>query len=236
MNNSSYFHTEKQKGSVIVELAIVIPVLLYLFFAGFDLCRVMFYEYSLKDLSRELAVSSFECIFNDSFNSETCLESRLDQLQFISSGLFPQPQSAELSIKAYQLLLDTDERNEERRSACSSGMNLSQLKELQVTRSREKNTSRTFHSKYSYDEEIEFPKIGDLFSSSETEKYGELLCLNRTLIIAEAAFQYRSLFIFNLFYGTPAQEENSDLSKGNSNSETSGGIFTDRRLHVVTFL
>lgn len=181
----------------------------------------MFYEFALKDFSRELAVSSFTCAFKNRSAADKCLDERLSQLTEIAAKAFnTEPVDIKLSFEAYQLIQNTDQQKENRRLACAGALNLNRLKMLPI----EKIISAApadFNAKYSATAAPGNPiRIGDLFNTPETLKYGELLCLNRTLTIAEAAYDYNSIFSFNFFGGDPSNN----------------GFFGLRRLHVATFL
>jgi hypothetical protein len=218
---------EECKGSILFELAIATPVILMTFFLGFDLARAMYYEFALKDFSRELAISSFTCAFRNTHSSDSCINERLDQLYDIASNVFPENETIELSFQAFQLVLEENAQQEMRRSACSGAIKPAAIRNLPIQRILSKHPL-DYRAKYSFSpgniSDGTLPTIGDLFKE---EEYGNILCLNRTLIVAEASFNYDPIFKFN-FHSKP--------DKKSTDIPSQGGLFSTRRLQVVTLL
>ncbi|HMO17506.1 MAG TPA: hypothetical protein PKA63_08310 [Oligoflexia bacterium] len=215
-------------GSILFELALSIPILLFVSFLGYDFARSTAYELALKDVSRELAVSAQLCAFREAGSAEECLREHIGQIEIIARSNFPRQANSTqspvtLSFEAFELASSNDSRVD----ACLTiPTNVDLIANLPVRKIVGRSNNSSYSPKFTLRDEENL--IRNIFGvSPQSLDYGELVCLNRTLVIAEAEFFYRPILVFK-FYGSSSGSE--------GNQSASSGFFGSRSLRTVTIL
>lgn len=219
----------QEAGVILVELAIVILIC----FLGFDMARATSYDLALKDISRELAVSAQLCAYRAEIPRNACINEHINIIDSIARKNFPGGNGngaspIKLSFEAYELApgdteADQQKNRTDRQAACGNGFNAPKAKMLPVNKIAGIQT-QSFNNKKINVQDSE-GTVGSLLSD---KSHQELLCLNRTLIIAEVEFFYSPVLTFNFYKSGNYTSENS--------GQSGGGFFSPRNLNSATVL
>jgi hypothetical protein len=206
----------EEKGSILLELGIAIPLILFISFTGYELSRSALIRLVMSDIIREVTVSSHLCSYRDFNSRESCFQEVINELQLIAQNRFPpQPDlglpGMLISLEAYEVIED---QIPGRDAAClPQSVNDGIIRNLQLRRLVSlvpQNFPMEF-KKYSINNPEDLV-IGNLFlgESAKEIQFRHLACLNGSILVGEIHLSYEPFLRvdFSSFFGG---------SRGNAN-------------------
>lgn len=213
---------KNEKGVFLIELAIALPLVLFISFIGFELTRRMMADLVIKDIARELAVSGYLCSFQDDDAREDCYDRVFNAIERIASVQFPpRPDGTtsriSMSLESYMIDQgdpDAFDSTNLRSSACGLGGNENLVMALNLIQIGQRVTGGIdgpgYPNKYSMP--INSRTIGNLVARIDRAgrrfDVARSICLNNSVTIAEVRILYQPVlgFSINLFTGDDSND------------------------------
>ncbi len=202
---------ENEKGSVLLELCISVPLILFVCFTGFELSRSALIRLVMSDIVREATVSSYLCAFRDPASRANCFQEIINELQVIAANTFPaDPENGIpgflLSLEAYEI----DETGRPTRDeVCFSGNNDSRIAQLPLRNliSIVPQEIAQFKKYTLADRPQGEHLLGNLFppGSPQADDFMRVSCMNGSVFIAEVHLSYDPVIQIDFsvfFYGS----------------------------------
>jgi hypothetical protein len=198
-----------ENGSVLLELVIAIPLILFVSFTGFELARMALIRLVMSDIVREATTSSFLCSFRDESARANCFNEVISELQMIAASRYPPDPDNDLpgmliSLEAYEITQQT------RSQICENEQQMLQvpLSELVMIVPDEIRQYKKYTLSGSSAEER---TLGNLFPPSDprSNDFMELACLNGSVFIAEVHLSYEPIVqvdFSSFFYGAAGNQ------------------------------
>lgn len=203
---------KQEKGSVLVELCIAIPLILFISFTGFELARSALIRLVMSDIVREATVSSYLCGFRDVHARANCFQEVISELQAIATNRFPAANVDKglpgmlLSLEAYEV----DQTFVLRDDVCPSAKNLDDNAIAALPLRRLVTIAPEFEMVKKYTlagRPLEEQNIGNLFPNDTKQEQGfrDATCLNGSVFIAEVHLSFEPIIQIDFtrfFYGS----------------------------------
>jgi hypothetical protein len=231
-NNFNFKSTSdsNENGSILLELCISIPLILFICFTGFELSRSALIRLVLSDIVREATLSSYICSFRDESARINCFQEVINELQIIASNTFPA--NPDQGLPGFLISLEAYEVDEtqlpSRDQLCFNTNNIQGMSQLHLRNlvSIVPQEILPFKNYTLSGRSEEEHLLGNLFppNSSQSAEFIRKACLNGSIFIAEVHLSYEPIIQIDFsmfFYG----------------SEGNPGVFNSRKeFHAVVVL
>lgn len=214
-------------GVLLLELAISLPLVMFIGFVGYEITRRMTIDFTMKEMAREIAVASYLCSFRDDSGRDLCVDRIFEGVGIVGRSQFAQEDGEspriEFSVETYQFdptvneLIDTTSTVTNgrpsqfsiRTNSCSElalvdpslgNSSLVNSSEMRFMLNVSRSTSENFQPKYSL--RYRNPEEWTLLNLIPKEMHERRIttCLNNGVTIAEVQVRYRPVlgFAWNL--------------------------------------
>jgi hypothetical protein len=211
-------HCINEKGSILLELGIAVPLILFISFTGYELSRSALIRLVMSDIVREVTVSSHLCSYRDFNSRQSCFQEVINELQVIAQNRFPpQPDlglpGMLISLEAYEVIED---QTPGRDNACSPDTIdddlIANLQLQELVSLIPQNFPMEF-KKYTLNNTPQTPQdfvIGNLFpgGSALEGEFRLLACLNGSVMVGEIHLSYEPFLQIDFSSFFPGSREN----------------------------